>query len=1112
MYKPPQNSNRVRSMKKKFENIESRKQQDVPISSSKLILKNFEHLNTVADSTPIKLNLRSSQSTKQTTPYESLTRNSQQLLSRQHSDPLKRNIKRTPAFRVDMNAESVIEPVDIQSENLSQKTLFETKVQQFHSVKSFEDNIDKKKISGNGCTLYASESQCSNAIIERCDVSYIPSDSSDDKANCSFSDTHDTHDTDSHGLKSPSRPKAAPRAALIKTPLLNKSRSSHNFESSFEYLRSKFNQDPILLPDALELPLKNISDNIYKSLDKSCTPNKNLTTDEQCNIIERDANEDVIPENIDLSLIYTEPIPKSLRPKKSSESSTSNESPQFESKHESIYTTSTLQLTDKKAGQNHEEELAAGFTDSLKVALKKPLPTGPPPKKPPRTFQHFVENVIKPTCQKNISFLHSLPKKSEKKNEKKGDPKYMLNKLQTALKSNKLLARKQSKVEVSTTSGEDSDDSVLFRSKSCRSLPKPPSETQDFDQSKCTVSSSGNKLQVLGNIGCLSLSAKGIRSVPKFPFCVQSVPEPIYAEPTLRTSQGAANRTGENNLHYMSTAIIPEDTDANPVFVGPRQTSSYLSSESASLSSLPSDVKIRYLIEHFEARRQMLPNAERPSGDHDRCAESVDCNKRVELLRNSLIRTIDQSFKSEAVPVPTTPRDDSDSEKNEEGKVASMVDRFNTYQKTAHKYQQPKIDTETLFYCCLLIEKVQDCAQIKLKFPPHADVHPDIQKLCFPESPDSPPLEGSSAAQTYTLLITNQTGDRTYGYCRRVLPEGSTHCLPLTYCILSKYRSPRFYKSILIELESRHGMQNKCRDELISQFYYKTFPKPGESISINLSAVENHSYENIGMEESVDPARNRQGTTTKKLVLTLHPDSRYEDADLEKLHKLPTDILLKIFSSLLLERKVILISSVMSELSSCVESLQSILYPFTWYHTFIPILPQSLWVIVDCPTPFVCGVLSQDAIKDRHIVNGMVVNLDTRTVLVEEGDEMKILGSSLHKVWRQFITLANISKPRQYASSVFLADAYLNVLICCFRRYKQYIVDGKFLKDKLISDGGTRGRRRFLKMFTQTCMFQAFMDAALNNPESLAAFDKNIEFYGSDESRVILNKLIDWHR
>lgn len=74
--------------------------------------------------------------------------------------------------------------------------------------------------------------------------------------------------------------------------------------------------------------------------------------------------------------------------------------------------------------------------------------------------------------------------------------------------------------------------------------------------------------------------------------------------------------------------------------------------------------------------------------------------------------------------------------------------------------------------------------------------------------------------------------------------------------------------------------------------------------------------------------------------------------------------------------------------------------------------------------------------------------MDTKSVLVEEGDEMKILSGSLHKVWRQFITLANNTKSMEYVYSVYLADAYLYVFICCFKTYKQYVVDGQFLVSK----------------------------------------------------------------
>lgn len=99
-------------------------------------------------------------------------------------------------------------------------------------------------------------------------------------------------------------------------------------------------------------------------------------------------------------------------------------------------------------------------------------------------------------------------------------------------------------------------------------------------------------------------------------------------------------------------------------------------------------------------------------------------------------------------------------------------------------------------------------------------------------------MDRSDKAQCYSLVITDENGRRTFGYCRRILPEGSENCLPLAYCILSKHRAPRFYKRILKELESRHGLPDKLRDALLNEFYSRQFPRPGESIKINLTKIK----------------------------------------------------------------------------------------------------------------------------------------------------------------------------------------------------------------------------------------------------------------------------------
>lgn len=116
------------------------------------------------------------------------------------------------------------------------------------------------------------------------------------------------------------------------------------------------------------------------------------------------------------------------------------------------------------------------------------------------------------------------------------------------------------------------------------------------------------------------------------------------------------------------------------------------------------------------------------------------------------------------------------------------------------------------------------------------EIPPNTEYLCFPDVGDCP-MDDSHSAQCYSLMITKATGERVYGYCRRVIPEGSRNCLPLVYCILSKHRASTFYKKILKEIEMRHGVPDKLIEHLINQFYSKPFPCPGECIRIDMSKM-----------------------------------------------------------------------------------------------------------------------------------------------------------------------------------------------------------------------------------------------------------------------------------
>lgn len=47
-----------------------------------------------------------------------------------------------------------------------------------------------------------------------------------------------------------------------------------------------------------------------------------------------------------------------------------------------------------------------------------------------------------------------------------------------------------------------------------------------------------------------------------------------------------------------------------------------------------------------------------------------------------------------------------------------------------------------------------------------------------------------------------------------------------------------------------------------------------------------------------------------------------------------------------------------SVLSQCGHAVLALLYPFTWQHTFVPVLPASMLDISCSPTPFLIGVLA----------------------------------------------------------------------------------------------------------------------------------------------------------
>lgn len=163
-------------------------------------------------------------------------------------------------------------------------------------------------------------------------------------------------------------------------------------------------------------------------------------------------------------------------------------------------------------------------------------------------------------------------------------------------------------------------------------------------------------------------------------------------------------------------------------------------------------------------------------------------------------------------------------------------------------------------------------------------------------------------------------------------------------------------------------------------------------------------------------------------------DLRLESTELSDLYQaLGPDLLIVVFSSLLLERKVILYTKNISILSSCVLGLQTLLYPFQWQHTIITILPESLVDICQAPIPVLAGLLGPITFE---IEDGIVIDLDQRALVQKCGDETTILPSALSHSLKVSLEMVDLLDQGKMLSSVLIAEAFLRCFVEIFVGYK----------------------------------------------------------------------------
>uniref|UniRef100_A0A8D3C2T8 UDENN domain-containing protein n=1 Tax=Scophthalmus maximus TaxID=52904 RepID=A0A8D3C2T8_SCOMX len=341
-----------------------------------------------------------------------------------------------------------------------------------------------------------------------------------------------------------------------------------------------------------------------------------------------------------------------------------------------------------------------------------------------------------------------------------------------------------------------------------------------------------------------------------------------------------------------------------------------------------------------------------------------------------------------------------------------------------------------------------------------------IPQFCFPDAKDWAPVD-NFPSETFSFVLTGEDGSRRFGYCRRLLPSGKGRRLPEVYCIVSRLGCFDLFSKILDEVEKRRAISPALVQPFMRGIMEAPFPAPGRTITV----------------KNFLP-----GSGTEVIELCRPSDSRLEHVDFECLFSsLSLRLLLRVFASLLLERRVIFTADKLSTLSQCCHAVVALLYPFTWQHTYIPVLPPSMLDIVCTPTPFIVGLLSSSLprLKELPIEEVLVVDLGNSRFLRQLDDEDSILPHKLQAALehvldkRRELACEKGDLPNDSSSlSTVVSEAFVRFFVEMVGHYSLFMGGAERedeSRDAFRKAVTSKSLRRFLEVFMETQMFTGFI-------------------------------------
>ncbi|XP_054930718.1 uncharacterized protein [Dermacentor andersoni] len=203
--------------------------------------------------------------------------------------------------------------------------------------------------------------------------------------------------------------------------------------------------------------------------------------------------------------------------------------------------------------------------------------------------------------------------------------------------------------------------------------------------------------------------------------------------------------------------------------------------------------------------------------------------------------------------------------------------------------------------------------------------------------------------------------------------------------------------------------------------------------------------------------KGQEGVTTARPL-----DDKFDWARLTPLlAMLEPLVLMRIVSSLILERRIILVSEDSRLVRGWLESLECLTYPFRWPHVRVPLVPKSLLALCSSAEPYLLGVHADLAHTALELLSGpvLVVDVDRGTLLCEDEDNRDVVPKKLRHSLCTALSLAkNMTDPTGCVRDMMITEAFIRLFVELVGHCDQHITLSDDLKESTFQGCSSSGQ------------------------------------------------------